>query len=179
MFESSTPLSEKAPSTPPADYMDGSDEDKSAMLTIAPKKLPKNNVKRTLGSKCKKKESLDTNKITPHAIAPKKRPQAVRERLGQPSASRRQSPPPGNNDRLRLSGSANILSKLVSIPRHATSRCKCCTKHFSNPWVTPLRRVLKTTGFAHWLFLPNPIRICTALLQRCPCSLAMLSTADC
>ena len=53
--ESSPSLSEKASTTPPADYMDGSDGDKGAMLTIAPKKLPKNSVKKTLCSKCMKK----------------------------------------------------------------------------------------------------------------------------
>ena len=75
-------------------------ETKGTMLTIAPKKLPKNSVKRTLGSKCKKKESPDADKSTLHAIAPKKRPQAVpRKGPGQSSASRRQSPPPGNNER--------------------------------------------------------------------------------
>ena len=80
---------------------------------------------------------------------------------------------------LLLFGSANILSKMVSIPLHSTFRCKCWTKHFSNPWATPLLGVLKSTGSVHWLFLPNPIRIGTALLQRCPCFQAMLSTANC
>ena len=51
--ESSPPLPEKAPTTPDADYMDGSDGDKGTMLTIAPTKLPTNSVKRTIGSRCK------------------------------------------------------------------------------------------------------------------------------
>ena len=113
--ESSPPLSEKAPTTPAADYMDGSDGDKGTMLTIAPKKLHNNSVKRTLSSKCKKTQSPDADKSTLHAIAPKKKTQAVpREGPGQPSASRRQSPPPATS---------YCPEAPIYYPRWSVSRC--------------------------------------------------------